>query len=370
MNEFGAQGVDGAVRNDTLTNAKQMPIPESSPVSEPVRRLREALAARAGTASARVPTGWAQIDEALGGGLPAAEVHEWWGDPVDVRSLHAQVAWRVLRDADARACPAIQPGAADGMHVAWIGRAAWPAAADLVRGMRAALAGMFGAPATRTWPDAALHDRSILVDAPASDSGARLWATEQAARCAGVCLVIADGRGFGLAATRRLQLAASRVPILLLRGPARDPRVRRGAASACATRWHVARADAGSAGNLMERAPWLRAAHALAWRIPEEPAWMVTLERAKGSGMALAVDCVVRAVRSFEWEGTERMPAGEALRSARRARRIDEARSGGVVSQPAADRSRNRRRGRGLGRMTSRGERWAHGAHDPARKAG
>jgi hypothetical protein len=347
-----------------------MPIPDPSLVSEPLCRLREALAARGGVASARVPTGWPRIDAALGGGLPAAELHEWWGDMADARSLCVQLAWCVLRDCDARARARTDAHASDGLHVAWIGRAAWPGATDLVRGTRAALAGMFGAPAPRTWPDAALHDRSLLVDAPASDPGARLWSAEQAARCSGVCLVIADGRGFELAATRRLQLAASRVPVLLLRGPARDPRVRRATASACATRWHVERAAAGSAGSLAERAPWLRAGHALAGRIPEEPAWTVTLERAKGSGMAFAAECVVRAVRSFEWEGTERMPAGQALRAARRARRIAEAQAAGAAGRIAEDHSRVRRRGRGAGRMTSRGERWAHDAHDPARKVG
>ena len=128
-----------------------MPIPDPSPASEPLRRLREALAARGGVASARVPTGWPRIDAALGGGLPAAELHEWWGDMADARSLCVQLAWCVLRDCDARARARTDAHASDGLHVAWIGRAAWPGAADLVRGTRAALAGMFGAPA----PDAA-----------------------------------------------------------------------------------------------------------------------------------------------------------------------------------------------------------------------
>jgi hypothetical protein len=216
------------------------------------------------------------------------------------------VAWNA-RLADERA----RPGAH--RHVAWVGRAAWPAPEDLVRGLRSALGGMFGAPRVRCWPDARLHDRSILVDVPAHDAGARLWAIEQAARCAGVCTVVADGHGFDLAATRRLQLAATDVLLLSLRGPAR-----RGAGmpagagavppSACSTRWRVERVPASQPGAVpgatspAERAPWIAAwlrdgavPPRIAAQLPAEPAWHVTLERAKGQAMQLEAACAAGA---------------------------------------------------------------------------
>jgi hypothetical protein len=134
----------------------------------------------------------------------------------------------------------------------------------------------------------------------------------------------------------------------------------------------------------------------------------VRLERAKGMDMALAVECEVRAFRAFEWEGTERMPAPLAARARRRHRRIAElglrpgpcaaqhagvaaphasvaSPSAGVASPSAAPPaaasssvaavdpappSAAPRRGRGLGRMTSRGERWAHEVPGAASKAG
>ena len=341
--------------------------------------LREALAARAAPtcAGARVPTRWPAIDEALGGGLPFAGLHEWWGALDDTRAVCVQLAWEALLFDD-RA----RPGAV--RRVAWVGRAAWPAPGDLVRGMRAALVGMFGGALPRTWPDARLHDRSILVDVPPHDAGARLWAIEQAVRCAGVCVVIADGRGLDHAATRRLQLAAADTLLLSLRGPSRDAAARRAAASAAATRWSVERAP--DAATVAERAPWLRAVHALAERIPPEPAWSVTLERAKGQDMRLFTACSARAARSFEWEGTDRMPAPEAAAAARRDRRVAE-----LLAERAQRAERRRRadeheaapggqglvpadahaptplpvaasthpRGRARDRMTSRGERWA-----------
>lgn len=46
----------------------------------------------------------------------------------------------------------------------------------------------------------------ILIDPP--DPATRLWATDLALRSGGVATVVADGSGFDMAATRRLQLAA------------------------------------------------------------------------------------------------------------------------------------------------------------------
>lgn len=314
--------------------------------SERLRALRAAMACAGdgpgaggvpGGMVARVPTGWTAVDAALGGGMPCAGLHEWWGDLDDARAVCVQQAWNALL-ADDRA----RPGAH--RHVVWVGRAAWPGAEDLVRGLRAAMRGMFGAPRVRAWPDARLFDRSVLVDVPAHDAGARLWAIEQAARCEGVCAVVADGRGFDLAATRRLQLSASDALLLSLRGPARA----RGAAppSACSTRWRVERA-------VPQRAPWLGA-----WRsdrdgcdgsqrsvlrrfmdrLPAEPAWFVTLERAKGHAAQLDEPRTVHAVRPFEWEGVAVPPVPVAKAAARRAERSDCLRG-----ERAAERLRRRR---------------------------
>lgn len=391
-------------------------LPEDA--SERLRALRAAVAARmaggeapcAAAAVPRVATGWASADRALGGGLPCSGLHEWWGEPAEARAVCAQLAWNALL-ADERA----RPGAH--RHVVWVGRAAWPAPGDVVRGLRAALCGMFGAPRVRCWPDARLHDRSILVDVPAHDAGARLWAIEQAARCAGVCVVVADGHGFDLAATRRLQLAATDVLLLSLRGPV----CRRTDAvppSACTTRWRVERVPAcrPGAASAAERAPWIgkwlddacdghhgpsscdRCSAAMLQpfvaRLPAEPAWRVTLERAKGQAMQLEAACEVRAVRSFEWEGAVVPPTPVATAERRRAERAERLRAertttrllrrradelaleaeqaaGGAdgpdagAGAPLPLETRHAR-GRARDRMTSRGERWAHEVDAPS----
>ena len=130
-------------------------------------------------------------------------------------------------------------------RVAWIGRRAWPSGEALRR--------------------ADLLDESLLVDAPTAQD--RLWAAELCARAAGdvVGAVVADGSGFDLTATRRLQLAVRGrdVRLILLR-PGDDARH----ASAAGERWAVSPVpvlthDAHEAG-------------------PRRPAWDVRLLRRKG----------------------------------------------------------------------------------------
>lgn len=76
--------------------------------------------------------------------------------------------------------------------------------------------------------------RSVFVRA--TSAADRLWSCEVALRSGAACAVIADGSGFDLAATRRLQLAAEAggTPCLLAR-PDRELSVR----SAAMTRWVV-----------------------------------------------------------------------------------------------------------------------------------
>jgi hypothetical protein len=267
-----------------------------------------------------VPSGWPAIDAVLGGGISRTGLHEWWGRPDDVRAVLVQLAWNALLH-DVRH----HPGAH--RHVVWVGRDAWPASGELVRGMRAGIAGMFGAPIARTWPDARLHDRALLVDVPAHDAGARLWAIEQAARCPGVCAVFADGRGLDLPATRRLQLAAQSVLLCTVRGAERSPGARCRVLSACSTRWSVERVVDAAGRALhgtrdfdpLRRAPWLRALHPLAARIPADPAWNVTLERAKGAAAHVeALADGVRAMQGWQWQGVDMAPAPVRAASHRR----------------------------------------------------
>jgi hypothetical protein len=334
----------------------------------------EAMAPAWNTHAGQVPLGWPEADAALGGGLPRSGLHEWWGEQTHVRAVLVHAAWRLLLDADRRGVRS---------WVAWIGGEAWPQPEHLVRGTRAWLARMFGGAIEagaggcmrawpHQWPDARMHERSIMVDVPEGDRGARLWAVEQAARCRGLCAVIADARGFDMAATRRLQLAARDVPVLAWAGPAR----RRSGASAAATRWSVEE-DPGP-----RPIPWLRGAHALAERIPPEPAWWVRLERARGRAVDPSCMPVDRAVASWQWEGVAEPPAAVQRTVQRRARRVAEAmhrtvdRSGGAsavrpraaapdaVGATASPSLLSRRLGRGRDRMTSRGERWAMHVRD------
>jgi protein ImuA len=79
-----------------------------------------------------------------------------------------------------------------------------------------------------------LLERSVFVD-PDCDA-ARFWAVDQALRCAGVGVVVADAMRLDMAGSRRLQLAAEHggVTALLLR-----PAWERGVISAAETRWIV-----------------------------------------------------------------------------------------------------------------------------------
>jgi protein ImuA len=106
----------------------------------------------------------------------------------------------------ARASPA------GGSVVMWIGRRVWPMPLTL----------------------GTLLERSVFVD-PDCDA-ARFWAVDQALRCPGIGLVVADAMRLDMAGSRRLQLAAEHggSTALLLR-----PSWERGVISAAETRWMV-----------------------------------------------------------------------------------------------------------------------------------
>ncbi|MEM9382592.1 MAG: hypothetical protein AAGB93_21750 [Planctomycetota bacterium] len=237
-----------------------------------------------GRPSRAVRCGWDTVDGAMGAesgspGLVRGGVHEWLGvresagsDPAWTPPLFllAHVARCAVRDAVERSAPS---------SVVWIGRRVWPYPRALTGGVEVAEEDRFGPGsdpgnaeggelglrlALRESADAFtaeggdLFSRSLFVDPP--DAALRLWAIDTALRCGGVTAVVADGSRLGMAATRRLQLAAASADTLVL--TARPPS-EAGEISAATTRWTVARApnDGENAG----------------------PSWSATLLRAKGA---------------------------------------------------------------------------------------
>ncbi len=199
-----------------------------------------------------VATGWKQVDLWLCplskqvsvngqhhrpvGGLRAGVIHEWFGVADELETGHkssvisgshpgvgrgsreawtpplmvlAHLAKRAHRDACCRG----------GGKVVWIGRRCWPYPAARVLGdsMRGGL----------------LNDY-LFIDPP--NIGARLWAIDLCLRSHAVATVVADASGLGIAATRRLQLAAeSGRSLALLARPSWELRE----LSAATTRWRV-----------------------------------------------------------------------------------------------------------------------------------
>ena len=261
-----------------------------------------------GRPSRAVSSGWPSIDRVTGStsgaaGLVRGCVHEWFGvggaDPAladrSTREwsppllLLTHLARRAASDAAARSAPA---------SVVWIGRRVWPYPGAVARrpavveGQQApdaersagefevhlepgddALsegsgeeAGAEPSAEPRAEPHAEPHDRAPTevgliersIFAAPKDASLRLWTIDTALRCPGVTAVIADGSGLGMAATRRLQLAAtsSEALVLLARPPGEEREV-----SAATTRWRISRRESAGDG----------------------PAWSATLLRAKGA---------------------------------------------------------------------------------------
>lgn len=230
---------------------------------EQMRRLTDgASGGRSSGREAVIATGWDAVDEALGdatgagdtpgatGGLRCGAVHEWFGADEPPLCVLEHLARRVATR-DARRV------------VVWIGRACWPYPWALAHGSVDVLG------------------EALWVDPP--DAGARLWAIDQAARCAGVAAVIADGSALTMAATRRLQLAARAAgTLVLLSRPGRE----RDRLSAATTRWLVRPA----------RSPTGR------------PRWKVTLIRCKsaslgtGSGSGVTTRAGPPPTWRLEWD--------------------------------------------------------------------
>ncbi len=161
--------------------------------------------------------------------VEAGRLHEVLGDAATV-GVSVTLGW--LTNDQART---------GGCH-AWIGRAMWPAAATLDR--------------------AGLLDNSLFVDA--RSPAERAWAAELCVKCEAVTAVVADGCGFDLTMTRRLQLAArGRDGRLIVLRPAREV-----TSSAAGSRWTVTPATA--TNDPVTGDP------------PRRPRWDVELVRHKG----------------------------------------------------------------------------------------
>lgn len=145
-------------------------------------------------------------DEGSGPGIPLGTVQEWFGpDTSQGWTPPVLILMHLARRA-----------ARDGGHVAWIGRRTWPYLHPL--GARGGT----------------LLERSILLDPPTP--AARDSAAELALRCPAVAAVVTDGTRMGMAASRRLQLAAAGgKAVALLARPAGEL----GELSAASGRWTV-----------------------------------------------------------------------------------------------------------------------------------
>ncbi len=199
-------------------------------------------------------TGWADVDRALGGGLPIGGLHEWFGlAPAPANASQDQRLWRpplcVMIHFASRVLETGQPGC----WAVWIGRRCFPYPAALLR---------------RGGADRVFLQRSVFV-APRNPTD-RLWAIDLAMRSPAVSVVVADGSGFDMAATRRIQLVAKNhtAQAFLVRPPCEQAEL-----SAAHSRWLVRNTVAGSdkTGNT-------------------NPAWTVELLRCKGVHWAAAVN--------------------------------------------------------------------------------
>jgi protein ImuA len=188
-------------------------------------------------------------------GLKLGCTHEWFGWE-DQGPSHWFSPLTILAALALRAF--IQVPSAAGLAI-WIGRRVWPSPAVLEGvgrgGGRGGGQGVLG--------------RSLFLDP--SDTGSRLWAIDQCLRCPDVRVVVADGSGLDMAASRRLQLAAESnpnpVPLRPLVLLARPPRERPPKTiSAAETRWVVKPELPPAPGPF--------------------PCWRVELLRCKGAPMA------------------------------------------------------------------------------------
>ncbi|HWL95681.1 MAG TPA: hypothetical protein VNT79_19345 [Phycisphaerae bacterium] len=198
-------------------------------------------------------TGWADVDGALEGGITAGGLHEWFGVEQVTNALtvnRAQngnakgrwtpplcilvhLAWRAMDHNPSRP------------WTVWIGRKCHPYPRVLLR---------------NRGNDERLLERSLFVSP--REAAARVWTIDLALRSTAIGVVIADGSGFDMAATRRIQLLARDQSkwALLARPPDEKSKL-----SAAQTRWGVKSLPSGGQH-----------------KIGVKPRWSVELLRCKG----------------------------------------------------------------------------------------
>lgn len=174
------------------------------------------------THEANLASGWAAIDDALGGGLVLRGVHEWF-------SAHSFTPCRTARWTAPLGpiVDLVHRAVARGGGAIWIGHRCHPNPRVLVSGLRGT-----------ALPQHRLLTRSLFAHAPHS-LDARVWMIEQAIACDDVRAVVADGSGLEMNAIRRLSMATEKrrsgVLVCLVRPPWETRML-----STASTRWLVA----------------------------------------------------------------------------------------------------------------------------------
>ncbi|MFA9476948.1 ImuA family protein [Phycisphaerales bacterium AB-hyl4] len=231
-------------------------------LTERVRAIEQA-GGGGGASASQVVTGWTAVDAALGGGLVAGVVHEWFGGEPAGPGQAADEAppLTVLMHLARQA----MGGGPRGGWCVWVGRGCWPHPHGLVD------------------EQAAVLERCLWVDPPTA--AFRVWAIDLAARCAGVAVVVADGSGLDMAATRRLQLAAEAGgTLVLLARPAKE-RVKRSAAS---TRWAVTPAVSDTNTPRWELALWrCKGVQQRVGQEGQQTVWWLEGKHTRGKGLVV-----------------------------------------------------------------------------------
>ncbi len=163
-----------------------------------------------------------EIDFSLGEvGLPFGAVHEWFLQYFFSSPSASTSSWypplTIIASVVKNTHRSLQQGPQQNSSLVWVGKKCWPTA-QLLGG-----------------DNSSLSKHSLFLD-PLNDEQ-RLWTIIQALRSPAISTVIADGSGFNITATRRLQLAARDGDTLgLILRPPHEMRCLSGAMS----RWEVA----------------------------------------------------------------------------------------------------------------------------------
>jgi protein ImuA len=224
-----------------------------------VRAQVAALEAGGRAEPGRLPFGAAEVDAALGGGLPLGGWHEVGAEGLETETAAAPAAFAALM---------AQPLARRGWAV-WVLRRD-----DL---WAPGLEGL-GFPPER------------LIQVCARDEAEALGVMEDALATSGVTAVIGEVEAVGLTAGRRLQLACEKrgaTGFVIRRRPFGGPAKREAPGSAAATRWRVASAPSAPAPGELGLGP---------------PRFHVTLERCRGGRLG---SWLFEAESAFSWEARD-----------------------------------------------------------------